>query len=99
MEMVLHRSGGDAGDAAVRLHRRRDRQAVVELAAAAALRLAPGFLLAGVWTAGAVPHPLRRLWTPRLHSLERPPPHGRALGAHDPRGAGTVPAKLARTLR
>ena len=30
--------------------------------------------------------------------LQFPPAHGRALGAHDPRGAGTVPAKLARTL-
>ena len=58
--------------------------AAVELAAAAALRLAPDYLLASAWNSGAVPDPLRRIWAPRFQSLQFPPSHGRALGAHDP---------------
>src|ERR1039458_474723 len=53
-------STGDCGDAAIYLHRRRNRAASVELAAATAFRLAPDYLLAGDWTSGAVPNPFRR---------------------------------------
>ena len=73
--------------------------AAVELAAAAALRLAPDYFLASAWDSGVVPDPLRRIWTPRFPALQFPPSHGRALGAHDPGGAGTIPARHARTLR
>jgi RNA polymerase sigma factor (sigma-70 family) len=59
-KMDFHGPAGDSGDTAVYLHRRRDRAASVELAAAAALRLASDHLLAGGWNSGAVPHPLRR---------------------------------------
>ena len=45
----------------------------------------PDHLLAGAWTAGAVPDPLRRIRAATvLRSLQFPPSHGRALGAHDP---------------
>ena len=84
---------------AVRRRRRRSRAAVVELAAAVDLRLAPDYLLAGAWSPGAVPDPVRRIRTPRGLSLRLPSSHGRAVGAHDPRGAGTIPARPARTLR
>jgi hypothetical protein len=55
------------------------REAIVELAAAAALWLAPDYLLASVWTSGAVPDPLRRTWMARFRSLEFPPSHGRGV--------------------
>ena len=51
-------------------------------------------LLAGAWTSGAVPDSLRRIRQPRFRPLQFPPPHGRALGAHDARGAGTIPAGM-----
>src|SRR5712692_2834286 len=92
-------SAGNSGDAAVYRHRRRSSAATVELAAAAALRLAPDYFLASGWNSGAVPDPLRGIGTPRFRPLEIPPSHVRALGAHDPRGAGTIPARHARTLR
>ena len=31
----------------------------------------------------ALPDPVRRIWTPWFRSLQFPPSHGRALGAHD----------------
>src|SRR5437879_12400194 len=92
-------SAGNSGDAAVYRHRRRSGAATVELAAAAALRLAPDYFLASGWNSGAVPDPLRGIGTPRFRPLEIPPSHVRALGAHDPRGAGTIPARHARPLR
>src|SRR5712692_3039296 len=105
--MDLHRPAGDSRDSAIHLHRRRSREAIVELAGAAALRLAPDHLLAGVWTSGAVPDPLRRIWMAPFRSLEFPRSHGRshgrsrgrALGSHDAGGPGTIPATRARTLR
>src|SRR5437667_4690925 len=83
-EMVFHRAGGDAGDIAVHLHRRRDRAAPVELAVAATVRLARDHLLASPGAAGAVPHPLRRIRRTRFPSLRLAPSHGRALQEHDP---------------
>src|SRR5438552_15256773 len=91
-------SAGDCGDCAVWLHRRRSREATVELAVADALRLATDYLLASLWNSGSVPHPLRRIWTPRLRPLQLSSPHGRALGAYDAGRARASAAKLARTL-
>src|SRR5262245_12707906 len=72
MEKVVHpHSGGDSRGVAVWLPRRPDREAAVERPAAAALRVAPHHLLAGAWTAGAVPDPLRRTGRPRLLPLRR----------------------------
>src|ERR1700730_2947940 len=92
-------SAGDSGDAAIYRDRRRSRDETVELAAATSLRVAPDHLLARAWTSGAVPHPLRRTWNARFWPLQFPPSHERSLRARDPRGAGTIPATDARTLR
>src|SRR6266403_5532166 len=101
--MDLDSSAGDPGDGAICLPRRRTSAAPVELAAAAALRLAPDHLLASAGTSGAVPHPLRRLGWPWLSSLQYSATdkraHGRTLGAHDARGARKVPPKLSGTLQ
>src|SRR5919206_3235051 len=91
-------SAGDPGDAGIHVSRRRDRAAAVELAAAAALRLARGHLLASARASGAVPDPLRWIRLARVHALQHAPPHAGALRAHDPGGAGTVPATHARAL-
>jgi RNA polymerase sigma factor (sigma-70 family) len=98
-ENDFHGSAGDSGDAAIYLHRRRSSAASVELAAAAALRLAPDYVLAGSGNSGAVPDTVRRLWRPRLPPLQLAAAHGRALAAHDARGAGKIPAGYARTVR
>src|SRR5438067_13860840 len=82
-EMVFHRAGGDSGDIAVHLYRRRDRAAPVELAVAATVRLARNHLLASARDAGAVPHPLRRIKRPQFPSLPLAPSHGSALQEHD----------------
>src|SRR5713101_8910186 len=101
--MDLDSSAGDPGDGAICLPRRRTSAAAVELAAAAALWLAPDHLLASAGTSGALPHPLRRMERPWLSSLQyaatHERAHGRALGAHDARGAREVPAELALSLR
>src|ERR1700681_4363352 len=60
-------------DVAVYRHRRRSSDAALELAAAAALRLAPDHLLASGWDAGAVPYPLRWIWISRFRSLQLSP--------------------------
>src|SRR5438045_9741100 len=78
-EMVFHRAGGDSGDIAVHLHRRRDRAAPVELAVAATVRLARAHLLASPGPAGAVPHPLRRIRRTRFPSPSLASSHARAL--------------------
>src|SRR6266853_4307747 len=94
---------GDSGDAPIYLPRRRTGAAPVELAAAAALWLAPDHLLASPGTSGAVPHPLRRMGRSWLSSLQYSATdkraHGRALGAHDARGARKVPRRLSGTLQ
>src|SRR5437016_1562832 len=59
-------SAGDRRTLAIYRHRRRVSAATVELAAAAALRLAADYLLASPWNSGAVPDPLRRTWRPRF---------------------------------
>src|ERR1700676_1699729 len=98
MEDGFHCSAGDSGDAAICLHRRRTCDATVELAAAAALWLAPDHVLASAWTSGAVPDPLRRIWKAWLRPYKLPPSHERALWKYDARGAGAIPASHARTL-
>src|SRR3979411_3285685 len=105
--MDFHRSAGDPGDAAICLHRRRTRVATVELFAAAALWIPPDYVLARAWNSVAMPDPRRRVWTPRFGSLQSPQArgrsllrsHGRSLGRHDARGAGTIPAAHTRMLR
>ena len=58
------------------VHRRRAGDAAVELAAAAAFRLAADHFLAGARDSGAVPDPLRRIWAPWFRPLQFPPSHG-----------------------
>src|SRR5258706_2616256 len=90
-EMAVHRSGGASGDGAVHVSRGHDREAAVELAAAAALRLAPDHVLAGARSAGALPHPVRRLRALRA-PLQHAPADVRALGENVPRGPGAASA-------
>src|SRR5258708_7203028 len=98
--MDLDGSLGDSGNPRIHIHRRPTGDAVVELAAANALRLAPDYLLASPRTPGALPHPLRRTGRARtFRPPQFPAPHGRALGTHDARGAREVPPELARSLR
>src|ERR1700685_1118368 len=92
-------SARDSGDSDIRRHQWRSGAEVVELAAAAALRLASDYLLASGRDSGAMPDPVRRAWAPRVLSLQFPTSHGRALEAQNPRGAREIPARLARRLR
>ena len=71
---------------------------LVELAAAAAVRLALDHILASTWPSGALPHPLRRIRKARFRAPQFSPAHERAMWEHDPRGAGTISASHARTL-
>src|SRR5260370_23864685 len=76
--MDFHRSAGDPGDAAICLHRLRTRAATVELVVAAALWISTDYVLAGAWNSVAMPDPLRRVWTPRVGSLQSPRLRGRS---------------------
>src|SRR5207249_5395152 len=72
--MDFHCPAGDSGDPCIYCHWRRNSVAPLELAVAAAVRLAPDHLLASPWTSGAVPHPLRRMgWScsPRSNMRRR----------------------------
>src|SRR5258708_7831632 len=89
--MDVHRSPGASRDGVVHLHRWRGRAPSVELADAVALRSPPDHLLAGARTSSALPDPFRRTWTSRSWPQRHAPPHGRALGADDPRGTRTIP--------
>src|SRR5262245_5517308 len=83
----------------IRLHRRRGGHAPLELAAAAALRLALDHVLAGRRAAGPVPHPLRRRKRPRPSSSRPgfPPPHVGPLGKDVTRRARKIPPRLERS--
>src|SRR5271167_1645941 len=100
-ENDFHGSGGDCGNFVVYRHRRTSGDALVELAAADAVRMAPGYLLASDWSSGPVPHPLRGTRIPRTASprLELAAQVGRALGENDPRGAREVPGPHGWLLR
>src|SRR5260370_35667840 len=98
MEMFFHSAAGNPGDAAICLHRRRNGDASVELAAAAVIRLAPGYLLASARTSCAVPDPLRWIWRARFRPPQFPPSHERALRERETGSAGTIPATHARPL-
>src|SRR5438132_5058317 len=98
MEMDLPGSAGSDGDCALYRHRRRSRAVTVELAVAAALRVAPAQLLASVRNSGAVPHPRRRVGRGRLAWLYSQTTYGGALGEYDIRGARAIPPAHARTL-
>src|ERR1700686_3870208 len=97
MEMDFHSPAGDPGYGAICLRRGRNRDAPVELAAAAAVRLAPTQLLASAWTSSPMPDPLRRIWRPPFQSPPLPSSHKRAM--HDAGRTRTLPATHARTLR
>src|SRR5579863_475835 len=99
MENDFHRSSGDPGYCAIYLYRRRSGDAPVELAAAAAFRLASDCILASGWALGPMPHPLRFAWMARSRPLQLPPPHVRTLGTDDTRGAREISPRHARTLR
>ena len=57
---------GNSGNSAFYLHRRRNCDAPVELAAADVVRLASDYLLAGRWNSGAVPDTFWRPWFSRF---------------------------------
>src|SRR5207249_9427029 len=59
--MDLDGAAGDSCDGGVCHHWRRDRDATLELAAAAAVRLAPDYHLAGAWTAASLPDSVWRV--------------------------------------
>src|SRR5437879_4996838 len=98
MEMDLPGSAGAHRDCALYRHRRRGRAVAMELAVAAALRVAPDQLLASAWNSGAEPGPCRRVWWGRLTRVQHQTTHGGAMGEHDRRGARTIQATHARTL-
>src|SRR6516225_5823518 len=97
--MDLAGSARDSGDAGACRPGRRDSTATVELAPAATIRLAPDYLLASARNPGPVPDSVWQTWRPRILSPRIPTSDFGALGANDPRGAGTVPARHAGTLR
>src|SRR6266403_1673536 len=74
-----------------------------ELEPAGGVRLAANYLLAGHRTVRSLPDSVRRPGYACLSSLQyaaaNKRAHGRALGAHDARGARTVPPELALSLR
>src|SRR5579863_4523672 len=92
--MVLDCTGGDCGNGAGRIHRWRSGDAPVELAAAAACRLASTYVLASFGITGAVPDSVRRAGRPRASpqpgmALPRPLPEPDAGGAREiPAGDG-----------
>src|SRR5579884_3262205 len=102
--MVFLGSAGDSGHARVYHAWRVHRALAMELAVAAAVRLAPDHLLAGAGAAGSVPHSVRqdgnarirrRVWDAATHAGA----HVRTLGEHDARGARALPAGNPRPLR
>src|SRR5713226_7713939 len=100
--MDLDRSAGDSGDPTVYLHRRRNRAAFVELAAAAGLRMAANHLLAGARTAASLPDSVRRprcSWFSSFpYAFEDAAAHGRTVGTDDARRTRKSPPTLG-TLR
>src|SRR5580704_17779947 len=90
MEMVLDRTAGHCGDGAVCIHWRRGGDEPVELAAAAPFRLATAYVLASTWSAGAVPHPVRRTGRPWRTSLPSGPSVRTRLQEDEPAGAGEI---------
>ncbi len=89
----------NSGVASVYRARRRSGAAIVELAAAAAVRLAPDYLLASARIVGAVPDPLRRIrrssW-PRSRFRRRMNERWERM---TPEERERFPARDARTLR
>src|SRR5271154_2629546 len=90
-------SGADS-NRAFHSDRRRTDNASVELAAAAAVRMAAGHLLAGFRIAGALPDFIRGREWPRLWPLQFPPAHLRALRSDDARRAREIPPGRALAL-
>src|SRR5947208_3307825 len=85
--MDLDGSAGDRRDDLIRVHWRRAGDASLELAAAAAVRLAANYVLAGAWTAAALPDLVRGAWCSRLasfqYAFQDETANGRAVGADD----------------
>jgi len=96
-EMVLDCTAGNYRDPAIRVRRRRSGDASMELAAAAAFRLAHADLLASAGIVGSLPDSVRpsrgTSWTRSRSSLER------SLQKDDARGTGKIPASDERRLR
>src|SRR5215469_4403138 len=96
-EMVLDYSSSNYRDSAISLRWRRSCDASVELAAAAAIRLADADILAGAWTAGALPDSFRR--TRPSWRTRRETPLGWPLQTNDARRAREIPAGNAGGIR
>src|SRR5690349_25023332 len=98
--MDLDGAAGDSRDGGVHHHWRRDRDATVELAAAAAVRREPDYLLASAWTAASLPDSVRRVGRIRRRKRAHASPHQRAHGRTNGRThAGTVGKDDARRTR
>src|SRR5215468_10809777 len=103
--MDLDRPPGYSGHSVIRLSRRRDCDAPVELAAAAAVRLAHPHLLASSRVVGALPDFVRglgRLWRrkranasshQRTHGGAHGGTHERTVGKDDARGTRKIPPR------
>lgn len=103
-------AAGNSRDDCVRHHRRRDRAALVELAAAAAFRMAPHHVLAGARTAAPLPDSV--WWLGRIQGWERAPAsslerthggtngrtHARTVGKDDTGGTREIPPGTSRLL-
>src|SRR5437899_2608555 len=94
--MVLDCATGDCSDSAIYLRGRRGSDASVELAAAAAVRMANARLLASARITGPVPDSVRRTRRARPRPQA---PLARPLQEDDPRGARKIPPSDARRLR
>src|SRR6516164_1641454 len=104
-EMDLDRAAGDFGHCVIRLPRGRDCDAPVELATAAAVRLAHTHLLASARVVGALPDFVRRLgrlwrWKrayasshERAHGRAHGGTHERTVGEDDARGTRKIPPR------
>src|SRR5579859_6613574 len=108
--MDLDGAAGNTCDAGICLHWRRDRNAAVELAAAAAVWLAPDYLLAGARAAASLPNSVWRMGRvqrrerthapspKRAHGRTNGRTHARTLGKDDPGGTREIPAGTSRLM-
>lgn len=97
-EMVDFCRGADC-DGVVYLAGRRSGDALMELAAADAIRMEDDHLLAGARLAGALPASVWELDGPGRSAREFSAAHGREVGADDAGGARKIPARDASALR
>src|SRR5690348_6456609 len=108
--MDLDCAASDFGDGIVHHYWRRNCDALVELAAAAAVRMAPDYVLAGARTAASLPDSVWRVGGIRGRKGAHASPHKRThggtngrthagtVGKDDPRGTREIPPGTPRLL-